>query len=49
MTDDDKLIVMVVFTGGITSLVPPADGITPPDVSVDGITPPDTPSGTSHA
>ena len=39
MTDEDKLIVKVVFTGGITSLVPPVDGITPLDA----------PSGASHA
>ena len=40
MTDDDKLVVKVVFTGGITSLV-----VSP----VDGITPLDAPSGASHA
>ena len=40
MTDDDKLVVKVVFTGGITSLVASP---------VDGITPLDAPSGASHA
>jgi hypothetical protein len=49
MIEEDKLIVKVVLTGGTSSLVPPVDGITPPDVSFDGITPPDAPSGTSHA